>query len=236
MISRALFDKSVADIGLQLPERAFDLFDAYAEALTDYNEKVNLTAITAPDEVVIKHFIDSISLLRFVSLNDGAKICDVGTGAGFPGMCLAIARPDLQVTLFDSVNKKLEFLRILSMELAVPVEIVTIRAEDAGRKGEYREQFDLVTARAVSQLNVLSEYCVPLVKKNGLFAPMKAKLSEEEAQRGIGAAANLGAKLRRRELYALPNGSEREILIFEKINATSAKYPRNAAQISKKPL
>lgn len=236
MISKELFDSSLQGTGLQLPEPAFDLFDTYAESLTAYNEKVNLTAITAPDEIVVKHFVDSLSLLRFVSLPAGAKLCDVGTGAGFPGMCIAIARPDLRVTLFDSVNKKLEFLRFLSRELSVPVEIVTIRAEEAGRRGAYRETFDLVTARAVSQLNVLSEYCVPLVKTNGLFAPMKARLSSEEAQRGIGAAANLGAKLERREMYALPDGSEREVVIFKKVSATSAKYPRNAAQISKKPL
>lgn len=236
MISKELFDASVASLGLSLPSNAFDLFDAYAQALVAYNEKVNLTAITAPDEIVIKHFADSLSVLRFVSLPPGASVCDVGTGAGFPGMCIALARPDLRVTLFDSIDKKLAFLRELRQQLSIPVEIVTIRAEDAGKKPQYREKFDLVTARAVSQLNILSEYCVPLVKEQGCFAPLKAKLSAEEAQRGIGAAANLGAKLSSREVYTLPDGAQRELVIFQKISATPAKYPRNAAQISKKPL
>ena len=236
MISKELFDRAAALLSFPLPANAFGLFDAYAEALVTYNEKVNLTAITDPDEIVTKHFLDSLFLLNAVSPAENAAVCDVGTGAGFPGLCLAIARPDLRVTLFDSVNKKLAFLRSFSGEAGIPVAIVTVRAEDAGRDPAYRERFDLCTARAVAQLNRLAEYCVPLVKPGGLFAPLKAPLSPEEAQRGIGAAANLGARLTNRLRYRLPDGSDREVPVFEKTAPTPTKYPRNPAQIAKKPL
>ena len=236
MIPKELFDRWAAMLSAPLPENAFALFDLYAQALVDYNKKVNLTAITDPEGILVKHFLDSLLLLNAVPVPAGASVCDVGTGAGFPGMCLAIARPDLRVTLFDSVNKKLEFLRAFSREAGVPVEIVTVRAEEAGRDPAYRERFDLCTARAVAQLNQLAEYCVPLVKPGGIFAPMKAPLGAEEAQRGIGAAANLGARLIERRRYALPDGAEREVPVFEKIASSPPKYPRNPAQIAKKPL
>ena len=235
-ISKELLTAGCEGIGLTLDGAAIDRFDAYARMLVDYNEKVNLTAITAPDEIVNKHFVDSLYLARFVDLHDGTKLCDVGTGAGFPGAALLTAFPKLRVTLFDSVNKKLEFIRELMKELGLEAEIVTMRAEEAGKNPAYRERYDVATARAVAQLNVLSEFCVPLVKIGGVFAPMKAPLSEEERKRGVGAAANLGAKLDRDEHYTIPDGSEREVLVFRKKSATAGKYPRPFAQISKKSL
>ena len=235
-ISKELLTAGCENIGLTLDDKAIDRFDSYARLLVDYNEKVNLTAITAPDEIVNKHFVDSLYLAKFVDLRDGMKLCDVGTGAGFPGAALLTAFPTLRVTLFDSVNKKLEFLRLLVKELELTADIVTVRAEDAGKNPAYRETFDVVTARAVAQLNVLSEFCVPLVRSGGVFAPMKAPLSEEERRRGVGAAAYLGATLEQDEPYAIPDGSEREVLIFRKKIATAGKYPRPFAQISKKPL
>ncbi len=236
MISKELFDRCAEELGLALPENAFGLFDAYAARLTEYNNKVNLTAITAPDEIVIKHFADSLCLLKYVPVPENAAVCDVGTGAGFPGMCLKLARPDLNVTLFDSVNKKLEFLRSLAAELGADVNIVHCRAEDAGRDPAHREKFDVATARAVAALNKLSEYCVPLVKKGGLFAPMKAPLQPEEAKQGSAAAKILGARLLNTCGYRLPNGDARIVLIFEKISQTPTKYPRVSAQIAKTPL
>ena len=235
-ISEELLLQGAAAIGLTPDADAVRRFDAYARLLAEYNEKVNLTAITDPDGIVMKHFTDSLYLTKFAPLTAGLRVCDVGTGAGFPGVCLLIARPDLRLTLFDSIRKKLDFLRFLLRELDLEAEIVVSRAEDAGRDPAFREMFDLATARAVAELNRLSEYCVPLVRVGGTFAPMKAPLTEEEAQRGIGAAANLGAKLVRRERYCLPEGSGREILLFEKISPTPPKYPRNPAQIAKKPL
>lgn len=235
-ISKELLCSGCEAVGLTLDDTAIDRFDAYARQLVLYNEKVNLTAITAPDEIVNKHFADSLYLAKYVSLKDGMKLCDVGTGAGFPGMALLIATPLLRVTLMDAVNKKLDFLRSLTAELGLEAEIVHTRAEDAGHNAAYREAFDVVTARAVAQLNLLSEYCVPLVKVGGVFAPLKAPLSEEEWQRGAGAAANLGAAAERKERYVLPDGSEREIIVFRKKTETNKKYPRNPAQIGKKPL
>ena len=235
-ISKELLLSGCEAIGLTLDDDAVDRFDAYARMLVEYNAKVNLTAITAPDDIVNKHFVDSLYLTKYVPVKDGSKLCDVGTGAGFPGMALLCAFPRLEVTLFDSVNKKLDFLRLLTAELGLSAEILTMRAEDAGRNAAYRESFDIATARAVAQLNVLSELCVPLVKVGGVFAPMKAPLSDEERQRGIGAAANLGAEKEYIANYKIPDGSEREILVFRKKEGTTTKYPRTFAQISKKPL
>ena len=236
MISKELFDACIREIGVSLPENAFAQFDSYAKLLAEYNEKVNLTAITAPDEIVNKHFIDSLTLLKYAPLSAGASLCDVGTGAGFPGVCLKLARPDIQLTLFDSVNKKLDFLRFLSKELGFDAEIVHARAEEAGQTPQHRGHFDFATARAVAALNKLCEYCVPLVKQGGRFVPLKAELSEEERTAGYAAARILGAKLKEEVRYTLPNGDARELLIFEKKSQTPTKYPRVSAQIAKSPL
>ena len=236
MISQALFESCTADIGVALPKNAFAQFDRYAALLKEYNEKVNLTAITDANGITVKHFADSLYLLKFVAVPQNAAVCDVGTGAGFPGMCLKLARPDLQLTLFDSVNKKLEFLRFLCRELGVEAEIVHCRAEEAGQNALYRERFYLASARAVANLNRLAEYCVPLVKPGGVFAPLKAPLSEPERREGTAAAKLLGARLAQSRVYALPTGDEREILIFEKVSHSSTKYPRVSAQIAKSPL
>ena len=236
MINKELFDACVREIGISLPENAFSQFDSYARLLAEYNEKVNLTAITDPDGITVKHFADSLYLLKYVNIPVGARVCDVGTGAGFPGVCLKLARPDLRITLFDSVNKKLEFLRFLSKELGFDADIVHIRAEDAGQNQLYREKFDVSTARAVSQLNKLAEYCVPLVKTGGRFLPLKAELGDEERASGIAAAKTLGARLTDEIRYTLPNGDARELLVFQKISQTPTKYPRVSAQIAKSPL
>ena len=225
-----------AAFGVVLSDKQLCQFDLYAAELIAYNEKVNLTAITAPEEIVTKHFVDSLALLGQIEIPEGATLADVGTGAGFPGMALLIARPDLRVMLMDSVNKKLEFLRQLSVKLELTPEIVHIRAEDAGKDPKYREQFDIVTARAVSQLNKLAEYCVPLVKPGGEFVPLKAPLSEEEAASGKAAAGKLGCRLLTVKQYEIPCGDSREVPIFEKRSHTPSNYPRPAAQIAKNPL
>lgn len=235
MISKELLKASCESLGIVITDEAVDRFDKYAEMLVDYNNKVNLTAITAPDDIVIKHFVDSLCLMKFVVL-DGKRIIDVGTGAGFPGAALLCANPELDITMIDSVNKKLDFIRFLVKELGLAANIITIRAEDAAKKPEFRERFDVVTSRAVASLNVLSEYSVPLVRVGGVFAPLKAVLSSEEDQRGCGAIANLGAKVVEKKQYIIPDGSEREIIIAKKISQTPSKYPRAFAQISKKPL
>lgn len=235
MISKELMYKSCLDMGINIDSDAVDRFDKYAELLTDYNNKVNLTAITAPDDIVIKHFTDSLCLSKYVEL-DGKKIIDVGTGAGFPGAALLCYNPGFSITMIDSVNKKLDFIRFLLKELGLSADVITIRAEDAAKKPEFREKFDVVTSRAVAALNVLSEYSIPLVKVGGLFTPLKAVLSAEEDARGCSAINNLGAKVTNKIKYTIPDGSEREIIIAKKVSQTPSKYPRAYAQISKKPL
>ena len=236
MISKELFDACIRELGVALPENAFAQFDRYAELLCEYNEKVNLTAITDPDGITVKHFADSLYFLKYVDMPENACLCDVGTGAGFPGVCLKLARPDLRLTLFDSVNKKLDFLRFLSKELGFDAEIVHARAEEAGQTPAYRAHFDFATARAVASLNKLCEYCLPLVKQGGRFVPLKAELSDEERAAGYAAAGLLGAKRNREVRYTLPGGDRRELLIFEKKSQTPTKYPRFSAQIAKSPL
>lgn len=235
MISKELLVQSCEIMGIKISSEAIERFDKYAELLVDYNNKVNLTAITAPDEIVIKHFVDSLCLTKYVDIS-GKRVIDVGTGAGFPGAALLCAYPESDITMIDSVNKKLDFIRFLIKELGLQGNVITIRAEDAAKKPEFREKYDIVTSRAVASLNVLSEYSIPLVKVGGLFTPLKAVLSKEEDSRGCSAIANLGAKVKNKYKYAIPDGSEREIIIAEKISQTSPKYPRAYAQISKKPL
>ncbi len=235
-VSKELFAACCEKMSINVNAEVFDKLDTYAKMLIEWNQKVNLTSITGPDEILIKHFIDSICLLKTVNIEQNASLCDVGTGAGFPGAVVSAVRPDMKVTLMDSTGKKLAFVDAVIHELGLNAKTVNTRAEDAGRNPLFREQFDVVTARAVSQLNKLSEYCVPLVKVGGVFAPLKAVLSQEEAQAGFGAAKTLGAHTEKKEIYTLPDGSEREIIIFKKVSSTSPKYPRNSAQISKKPL
>lgn len=220
--------------GVELNDEALRRFGLYARALADYNEKVNLTAITDPEEIAIKHFLDSLLLLPAFSPREGASLVDVGTGAGFPGMALKIARPDLDITLMDAQNKRLEFLRGLSDELGLSVNIVHSRAEDAARK-ELRERFDFAAARAVAALPVLLEYCIPLLKVGGVFAAMKGPSGEEELIASKNALKLLGGSARV-EKALLPGGEGRSIILIEKTAPTSEKYPRPFAKIKSKPL
>ena len=235
-ISKELLEQSTALFHVKLTDEQILKFDTYAKDLVDYNQKVNLTAITDPDDIVIKHFSDSLALIKYAP--DGLKgsLADVGTGAGFPGMPLLIACPDLKVTFFDAVNKKLDFIRFVINDLGLSADVIHSRAEDAGRAPECREKFDFVTARAVAQLRVLSEYCVPLVKVGGYFISMKGSISEEEKTYGFAALEKLESKVYDDIFYNIHNGDERNIIISKKLSHISPKYPRNMSQISKKPL
>ncbi len=235
-ISHEKMKKMCADFGICLNDAAVSRLDAYAARLVETNKVLNLTRITEPDEIVVKHFIDSLAVCKYCEIVDGMKICDVGTGAGFPGVPLLIVNPCVKMTLMDSTRKKLDFLRAAVGELGLDAEFAPMRAEEAGRSDDFREKYDVVTARAVSQLNSLCEYCVPLVKKGGRFVSLKGKITEEEKDGGIRAAEKLGARLDKEIKYVLPDGSEREMLIFIKTGKTANIYPRPTAQISKKPL
>ena len=236
MINKALLKIEADKIGVFLDDTALERLDKYAELLVETNKTLNLTAITDPDEIVYKHFIDSLSLLTCVDIKNGAKVIDVGTGAGFPGVVLLIARPDIKITLLDGTNKRLVFIENVLEEIGLDAEIVHMRAELAGKDINYREKFDLVTARAVASLNTLAEYCMPFVKVGGIFAPMKSAKTEEEVSAAKGAIKVLGGKIAEIKPLNIANVGERYDIITEKISQTPPKYPRASAQISKKPL
>ena len=229
-------EKECAAFGLLLDDLAKRRMNRYATLLLEWNQKMNLTAITEPEEVGEKHFLDSLYLLKFNSLKQHAKLIDVGTGAGFPGVVLKIARPDLRLTLLDGLNKRLLFLREVLQELELSAELLHLRAEDGGQKAGLRESFDYATARAVARLPALAEYCMPFVRKGGHFLCMKGPAAEDEMDEAAGAIGILGGKQGIIHRYQLPKGEIRTIIDIKKISQTPAKYPRQGVKITKKPL
>ncbi len=223
------FDK----YGLELSNEKYDKFNKYAEFLVEYNKNVNLTAITDPEGILIKHFIDSALLLKYVDIPEKSSIIDVGTGAGFPSVPLKIMRPDIKITLLDSLAKRITFLEKLCEIIEVDAEFIHGRAEDIAKMSEYREKFDFSCARAVANLSVLSEYCIPFVKIGGTFISMKGPT--ENLQESDNAIAVLGGNISEINSYAL-EGDSRVIVEIKKISHTPTKYPRNSSQIKKKSL
>lgn len=236
MIDKSLLISQAAELGIEIDDEAADRFDKYAQMLVETNKTLNLTAITEPDEIVSKHFVDCLSVFKFVDFPEGAKVIDVGTGAGFPGVVLLIARPDLNITLLDSTKKRLGFVESVVRELRLTADIVHMRAEEAGKAGSYRERYDIALARAVANMQTLSEYCLPFVKTGGVFAAMKGAKAAQELAAAQGAVRKLGGEIIKSEEFTLPVCGERTILKVKKISQTPPKYPRPSAQISKKPL
>ncbi|MBR3149217.1 MAG: 16S rRNA (guanine(527)-N(7))-methyltransferase RsmG [Eubacterium sp.] len=234
MINKVLLKQLADDIGVALDGAALSRFDTYAEMLVETNKVMNLTGITEPDEIVIKHFIDSLELLKYAVLPDGASVIDVGTGAGFPGLPLLIARPDIKLTLLDSLNKRLSFLQGVLDECGLSAQIVHARAEDGGQSKELRERFDIATARAVAPLNVLSEYLLPFVKVGGSMYALKG--TGEDIASSANAIATLGGKHIKDYSYSLPNGDGRIIVYVKKISQSPTQYPRKAKKITANPL
>lgn len=219
-----------------LSEETANRLERYAELLIEWNKKINLTAITDPDEIIIKHFYDCLLILKHNEIPKNARIIDVGTGAGFPGLVLKIARPDIKVALLDGLNKRLLFLNEVVNELGLEVETLHSRAEDAGKRLEYREKYDIATARAVARLNVLSEYCMPFIKEGGSFIAMKGPTAPEELEASLVAIKKLGGDKATAINETLPDGSSRVFLKIKKISQTPPQFPRISAKISKKPL
>lgn len=219
-----------------LPENTVESLTLYGNLLLEWNEKINLTAIKDPDEIVVKHFIDSLSLLKIISPKDGDSLIDVGTGAGFPGMVIKILRPKLNVTLLDGHAKRFIFLEDLQAKLGIKAENLHIRAELAAKDIKYREKFDFATARAVARLNTLSEYCLPFVKRGGKFVSMKGPTAEEELTEGKKAIEILGGENLSLIKENLPMDNTRFFITAEKGKNTPEKYPRASAKISKNPL
>lgn len=223
--------------GINLTDNQIESLKCYYELLIEWNEKMNLTAITEPHDVALKHFCDSILLLSYADIPQNSSLIDVGTGAGFPSIPIKIVRPDIKLCLLDSLNKRLVFLKEVVDKLSLSeVKIVHSRAEDGARKADLREKFDFATSRAVAQLNVLSEYCLPYVKVNGAFIAMKGKYSEEEIANSKNAIKTLGGKIVKVDTYSLIDSSERTIINVKKLSKTDKAYPRTSAKIKSKPL
>lgn len=231
--------EEVKQMGIGLTDHQIDQFYNYYELLIHWNSMVNLTAITQMDEVVTKHFVDSLSLKKIIVDIDQKqrKLIDVGTGAGFPGIPLKIAFPELEITLLDSLNKRVKFLNEVIENLQLD-GIIAIhgRAEDLGRDHVSRETYDLCVSRAVANLATLSEYCMPFVKTGGYFVPYKSGKLEEELATGKGAVKKLSGEIEDILTFTLPNADERCFVKIRKTGAMSKKYPRKAGMPSKEPL
>ena len=229
----ALSCSEFESVGLTLSREQYEKLSIYAEFLVEYNEKVNLTAITEPMEILRKHFIDSILLTKYVDIPLNSTLIDVGTGAGFPSVPIKIYRPDIKITLLDSLNKRIDYLKQLCEKLEVDAEFIHGRAEDFSKKEEYREKFDFSCARAVANMALLSELCIPFVKQNGFFVAMKGP--NEDISLGANAVTVLGGMIEKEIEYKLFD-EDRKIVLVRKISQTPSKYPRNSSQIKKKTL
>ncbi len=232
---KTLIKNACEQIGIKLNDNQLEQFEQYYELLTEWNEKINLTRITEPDEVALKHFADSLTLLEYVEIPKNSTIIDVGTGAGFPGIPLKIARPDINLTLLDSLNKRLGFLGEVCSELGIEAKLVHSRAEDGGKDKLYREKYDFAVSRAVARLNILSEYCLPYVKVGGSFIAMKGPELTEELNEAKNALMILGGKINKVNEFKLED-SGRTIVVINKIKQTPKSYPRHSSKIKSKPL
>ncbi|MBR5524423.1 MAG: 16S rRNA (guanine(527)-N(7))-methyltransferase RsmG [Clostridia bacterium] len=242
MFDRDLFARCAAPYGVEVTPELTERLGTYARLLVEWNEKMNLTAITDPVGIAVKHFADSLTVATL--LPDGEfSLIDVGTGAGFPGVPLALLRPDCRLTLLDSLNKRLVFLEEVCRAVELPVTLIHARAEEGGRRADLREQYDVAVARAVAALPVLSEYCLPFVKVGGKFLALKgpdADRERSEAARGIGV---LGGKVAGVSAFTLPKEPvegiepmERRLVQIDKVRPTPPAYPRPSAKIAKRPL
>ena len=234
------FVQELSKRNFKLNEKQINQFNQYFTSLIETNKKVNLTRITEKDDVYLKHFFDSITpLFTFGEIfTKSQTLCDVGAGAGFPSIPLKIMVPELRVTIVDSLGKRLNFLQELVTQLDLKnVALVHGRAEDVGQNKQYREQFDIVTARAVANMAVLSEYCLPLVKKNGNFIALKGPKAEDELNSSQKALKTLGGKTTAVKELQLPHSSEdRTLILVKKVQATPKKYPRQAGTPHRKPI
>ncbi|WP_424769344.1 16S rRNA (guanine(527)-N(7))-methyltransferase RsmG [Paenibacillus sp. sgz302251] len=232
------FTKRMEERGITLSPIQLEQFEQYFRLLVEWNEKMNLTGITERDAVYEKHFFDSVSLSFFVNMNQVHTLADIGSGAGFPSIPLKICFPHVSVMIVDSLNKRIQFLSHLSQQLGLS-DVICLhgRAEDIAQLPAHRDHYDLVTARAVARLNVLNEFCLPFVRKGGLFAAMKGSKSDEELGEAKFSLQELKGRVKTQHELSLPNEqSERHIIVIEKTDTTPRKYPRKAGMPLKQPL
>lgn len=230
------FDNYLKDLNIKLNEEQIEKFYIYMNLLIDWNKKINLTAITKPEEIVLKHFVDCLTIANYVEEN--SKLIDVGTGAGFPGVPLKIYREDLKIVLADSLNKRLTFLNeVLNTLKLKNIETIHTRAEELGRNKKYREEFDIAVSRAVANLSTLSEYLIPFVKVGGKCICMKGADIDEELNNAKKAIEVLGGKIVKKDIFKLPKSNlRRSVIIVEKVKKTSSKYPRKPGTPAKEPI
>lgn len=226
------------ELGITLTDRQLAQFETYYELLTEKNKVMNLTAITDREDVILKHFVDSVALVKAECGFSSQKVLDVGTGAGFPGIPLKIAFPELKIVLLDSLNKRVKFLEEVCDSLGLKnVEFIHGRAEDIGRQKEHREMYDLCVSRAVANLASLSEYCMPFVKIGGFFVPYKSGEIEDELMSAGKAVGILGGELEFVDKFMLPGtDASRSLVVIKKVKGISKKYPRKAGMPTKEPL
>ena len=232
------FKRGLEELEIELTEKQFGQFIQYYEMLVEKNKVMNLTGITEWEEVVQKHFLDSLSLVYAIEIEDGMKVLDLGTGAGFPGIPLKIAFPQMQIVLLDSLNKRINFLKEVIDTLGLKgIKAFHGRAEEFAQKGEYREKFDLVVSRAVANLSTLSEYCIPFVQVGGSFVSYKSGEIEEELEQADQAILTLGGTLASVEEFTLPDSEvSRSLVVIDKEESTKKKYPRSGGKPAKDPI
>lgn len=232
---KVLYEK-VKQIGIELKEEQLEKFYLYMNILLEWNEKINLTAITNEEEIILKHFVDSLTINKYIE--EGKSIIDVGTGAGFPGIPIKILREDLKVTLLDSLNKRINFLNEVIEKLDLKnIECIHGRAEEFGKNKNYREKYDFATSRAVANMSTLSEYLIPFVKVGGKVLAMKGDKAEEELEEAKKAIKLLGGKVENIDNFYLPDSDiKRNIIIIKKIEKTERKFPRKPGTPAKEPI
>lgn len=234
MIDKKRFTDLCEKNGIRLDNTALDRFDLFARLLVEWNKKMNLTAITEPQEIEVKHFLDCLLVQKYFDFSSVKTAVDIGAGAGFPSIPLLICNEHIDFTLVDSLNKRLEFLDVVCGELGLNARLIHSRAEELGQDEDFRESFDLALARAVAPMNVLSEYCLPFVKSGGSFVALKG--SNDDITPAQNAIKTLGGELVNNVSYKLNDGDLRTLAIVKKISQTPTQYPRKPKKISTKPL
>jgi len=234
-MDKEIFLKGLLELKININEEKIDKFDKFSKLLLEWNEKMNLTALTLPEDISVKHFLDSIAPLSVFEIKENSKIIDVGTGAGFPGIPIKIIREDLDFTFMDSLNKRINFLKEVSKNIELKTaEFVHLRAEEGGINKLYREKFDYAVSRAVANLKVLSEYCIPFLKIGGTFAAFKQFEVDEEIEEARPMIGSLGGKIKDIKEVKIPcSDIVRKIVIIEKIKETPKNFPRKANKIKK---